>query len=191
LLMMTGKTQQIDVLGLQWWRAGPELALSGPTWLATAARDITSLGSALLGSLVSCAAAAILIALQVRRDAVVLLFTVVTGWIFNNILKAIIGRPRPDIVPHLTAETGLSFPSGHSFTAAAVYIAIALAFMSLSARPSMHRVMIGTAIVLSLIIALSRVILGVHYPSDITAGWFAGAAWALTIKAISLRSPKH
>jgi len=88
------------------------------------------------------------------------------------------------IVPHLTEAGGASFPSGHSFNAALVYVALALAFAALSARRVVRWGLIGGALALSMAIALSRVWLGVHFPSDAVAGWCAGAAWAFTAAAL-------
>ena len=96
--------------------------------------------------------------------------------------------PHPsEIVPHLTEAGGASFPSGHAFNSAVVYIAIALAFATLSARQSVRLAVIGTAIVLSLVIAWSRVWLGVHFPSDVAAGWLGGAGWAFLAAALLQR----
>ena len=102
-------------------------------------------------------------------------------------LRRFLGRPRPEIVPHLTEAGGASFPSGHAFNSAVVYIAIALAFATLSARESVRLTIIGVAIVLSLLVAWTRVWLGVHFPSDVTAGWLGGAGWAFLAAALLQR----
>ena len=105
----------------------------------------------------------------------------------NTLIKATVGRPLPTIVSHLTEAGGSSFPSGHSFNSAVVYMAIALALASLSARRGVRwSVIVGAALVTALI-ALSRVWLGVHYPSDAVAGWLGGTAWALTASAVLYR----
>jgi len=92
-----------------------------------------------------------------------------------------------EIVPHLTEAGGASFPSGHAFNSAVVYIAIALAFATLSARESVRLTIIGAAIALSLLIAWTRVWLGVHFPSDVIAGWLGGAGWAFLAAAVLQR----
>jgi undecaprenyl-diphosphatase len=88
------------------------------------------------------------------------------------------------IVPHLTEAGGQSFPSGHSFNSAVVYIAIALAFAAMSPRRSVRWTLIISAVVLSIAIALSRVWLGVHFPTDVAAGWLGGAGWAFLASAL-------
>jgi undecaprenyl-diphosphatase len=102
----------------------------------------------------------------------------------NNTMKAAVGRERPNLVPYLTEANGMSFPSGHAFASAMVYIGMALAFASMSKRHSVRYTLIGVAMVLSALIAWSRVLLGVHYPSDVIAGWLGGAAWAFTAAAL-------
>src|SRR5690606_8541528 len=76
------------------------------------------------------------------------------------------------------------FPSGHSFNAAVVYIAMAIAFAAMSRRHSVRYLLIGTAMVLSALVAGSRVVLGVHFPSDVVAGWLGGAGWAFLAAAL-------
>jgi len=112
------------------------------------------------------------------------------GWIVNTGLKHLIGRARPEIVPHLMEASGNSFPSGHSFNSAVVYLSIALAFAAISPRESVRLTIVATALVVSLLIAWTRVWLGVHWPSDVTAGWLGGVAWAFTASALLYRPAK-
>jgi undecaprenyl-diphosphatase len=151
-------------------------------------RDLTSLGGVLLRNLVAIGAVIALLFLRLRREAVLLALTVIGAWIVDGFIKGLVSRPRPEIVPHLTEAGGASFPSGHAFNSAVVYIAIALAFATLSARESVRLTIIGAAIVLSLVIAWTRVWLGVHFPSDVIAGWLGGAGWAFLAAALLQRS---
>jgi len=136
-------------------------------------------------------AVAALVLIRLRREAMLLALTVTSGWIVNSLLKLAVGRDRPDVVPHLMDAGGMSFPSGHSFNSAAVYIAIALAFAAFSARESVRMLIVGTAIFVSLCVAASRVWLGVHYPSDVIAGWLGGTGWAFLASALLYRSAKE
>jgi undecaprenyl-diphosphatase len=177
-LVATGRVAGFDKPGLLFWRTGTGLVPKGPKFLLEGVRDLTSLGGVLLRNLVATGAVVALLFLRLRREAVLLALTVIGAWLVDGAIKGLVGRPRPEIVPHLTEAGGASFPSGHAFNSAVVYIAIALAFATLSARESVRLTVIGTAIVLSLAIAWSRVWLGVHFPSDVMAGWLGGAGWA-------------
>ena len=119
-----------------------------------------------------------------------LALTAVLAWAVEFAIKVAVGRPRPEIVPHLTDAGGASFPSGHSFNSAVVFIAVALAFATMSTRQSVRITIIGSAIVLSLLVAWSRVWLGVHFPSDVTAGWLGGAGWAFLATALLSRAAR-
>lgn len=177
-LVHNGRAGDVDRLGLMFWRRAPELTPAGPQWLLEAVRDVTSLGGVLLRNLIAAGAVAALLFLRLRREAVLLTLTIALGWMVDWAIKVAVGRPRPTIVPHLTEAGGSSFPSGHSFNSAVVYLAIALAFATLSARESVRLAVIGSALVLSLVVAWSRVWLGVHFPTDVVAGWLGGAGWA-------------
>lgn len=189
-LMRLGLLAGIDSAGLLIWRDGQALHPPGPPWMLEMVRDFTALGGVLLRHLFALAAIGALLFLRLRREAMLLALTVAGGWAVNSALKLLIGRPRPTIVPHLTEAGGNSFPSGHSFNAAVVYIAIALAFAAISPIRRVRWTIIGAAMATSLLIALSRVWLGVHYPSDVIAGWLGGAAWAFTASALLYRPAK-
>lgn len=189
-LVMTGRADAVDAIGLMFWRASPAFAPVGPPWLLEMVRDLTSLGGVLLRNLLALGAVVALLFLRLRREAVLFALTVALGWLVNTALKAAFGRERPEIVPHLTEAGGASFPSGHSFNSAVVFIGIALAFATLSARHSVRATVIGAALVFSLAVAWTRVWLGVHFPTDVLAGWLAGAGWAFVAAAL-LHKPAH
>jgi len=179
VLVRSGRTDAWDAAGLHFWRRGSQ-PLPG---VIEAVRDFTALGGVLLRHLFALGAIVALLFLKLRREAVLLAATVIGGWLVNSAMKAAVGRPRPTLVPHLTEAGGNSFPSGHSFNSAVVYIAIALAFAAMSPRRSVRWTVTGCAIVLTWAIAISRVWLGVHYPSDVLAGWLGGASWAFFASA--------
>ncbi len=185
-----GRTGAIDSAGLLLWRTGAELRPAGPPWMLEAVRDVTALGGVLLRYTFAIAAVVALMFLRLRREAVLFVATVLCGALVEFGMKAAVGRPRPLIVPHLTEAGGQSFPSGHAFNSAVVYIAMALAFAAMSPRRPVRWTIIGAAIVLTLAIAFSRVWLGVHFPSDVTAGWLGGAGWAFLSSALLNRPAK-
>ena len=190
VLVENGGIVGFDAAGLQLWRTGADLRPRGPAGLIEAVRDYTALGGVLLRHVFAVFAIVALLFLRLRREAVLFALTVIGGWAVNSALKDLVGRPRPAIVPHLMDAGGLSFPSGHSFNAAVVYIAMALAFAALSPRRAVRWTIVGTATALTLLVAFSRVWLGVHFPSDAIAGWLGGAGWAFLASAILHRPAK-
>lgn len=189
-LVLSGRTGGFDEFGLLAARTGEDRVFAGTHLMLEIVRDVTALGGVFLRNLFALAAVVALLFLSLRREAVLFAMTVAGGWIANSALKGIVGRERPQIVPHLMEAGGESFPSGHSFNSAVVYIAMALAFASMSRRHSVRYVLIASAMVLSAMIAWSRVMLGVHFPSDVTAGWLGGAGWAFLAAALLYRPAK-
>lgn len=181
-----GHGATLDEAGLLFWRDSALLP-RGSARMLEAARDVTALGGVFLRNLFAIAAFTALLFMRMRRDAVLFALTVASGWAVNSGAKAVFGRARPDLVPHFTEAGGHSFPSGHSFNGAVVYIAMALAFAALTGHRSVRMTLIGAAMVMTLIIAWSRVWLGVHWPTDVTAGWLGGAGWAFLASALFYR----
>ena len=185
-----GMTGNFDERGLMSFRTGEELGPRGPEIIFESVRDVTALGGVFLRNLFALMAVVALLFLKLRREAFLYAATVVTGWLANTGLKLLVGRDRPQIVPHLTEAAGESCPSGHSFSAAVVYIGMAIAFAALSKNHTVRYTIIGFAMVLSAMVAWSRVMLGVHFPSDVTAGWLGGAGWAFLAAALLYKPAK-
>ena len=190
-LVLSDHLGGFDSAGLHFFRTGPDQVPVGPPALLEAVRDWTALGGVVVLNLLGTIAVAALLLARMRREAVLLAATMLSGWAFETLLKTIIGRPRPTLVPHLIEAGGLSFPSGHSFNSAVVYMSIALALASLSPRRGMRLSLIAGAALVSALIALSRVWLGVHYPSDAIAGWLGGMAWALMAHTLLYRRTRY
>lgn len=190
-MVLNDRLGTFDSAGLQYFRSGPNLVPWGPPPLLEAVRDWTALGGVLLRNLFALIAIATLLIARLRREAVLLAGTIVSGWIVNTLIKVTVGRPRPTIVSHLAEAGGSSFPSGHSFNSAVVYMGIALAVASFSAKRGVRWSLIVGAALATALIAVSRVWLGVHYPSDVLAGWLGGMGWAFTASALLYRSAKH
>lgn len=150
----------------------------GPPWLTDVARDVTALGSvAVLTSLVLLVAGFLAFS---RRFAAALFVLVASagGLVLNNTLKALFDRERPDEGLRLIEIHSLSFPSGHAMLSATIYLTLAVLLTRLVERRREKSYLLGTALLLSFFVGLSRVFLGVHYPTDVIAGWAAGVAWA-------------
>ncbi|MDG6078308.1 phosphatase PAP2 family protein [Erythrobacter litoralis] len=190
-LVLNGATGAFDRWGLLSYRMADSLAFGGPERVFEAVRDATALGGIFLRNLFVLGAIAALLFLRLRREALLFFLTVTSGWLVSGLLKLLVGRERPEIVPHLMAAGGGSFPSGHSFGAAVVYIGMALAFSSLSGRQTVRITVVASSVVVSMMVAWSRVLLGVHYPTDVIAGWLGGAGWALASVALFSRAVHH
>ena len=185
-LVLRGATGAFDRAGLLWWRSADGSPL-GPDWLAEGVRDVTALGGVLLRNLFALLAAAALLFARLRREAAMLVATVAGGWAVHTLLKGLAARERPLVVTHLMEAGGMSFPSGHSFNAAVAYLAIALAFAKLSGRRAVRWSVVGAALVVSAGVGWSRVWLGVHFPTDVIAGWLGGTGWAFLAAALLTR----
>jgi len=151
----------------------------GPLWLQSAIRDITSLGSSVV--LVLITTATVIYFLLIRRPGTALLFFVAVagGQVLSSLLKLGIDRPRPELVSHLVDETSLSFPSGHAMLSAVTYLTLGtLAARVLHGRATKVYVL-SLAVLTTVLVGVSRIYLGVHWPSDVLAGWCAGFAWAM------------
>ena len=151
----------------------------GPPWLEEAVRDITALGSAPTLVIAVLAVVGFLALAKAWRPAVFTLLASGGGLLLSSLLKYTIDRPRPDLVPHGNLIYTSSFPSGHSMMSAVVYLTLAALVTRLIERKRLKGYALGVAMILTLLIGVSRIYLGVHWPSDVLAGWAAGAAWAL------------
>ncbi len=151
----------------------------GPGWLEEAMRDITALGGTVVLLIVSCAAFVFLLMTGKSHAAIVLAGAVIGAIVLSQLLKFGIGRPRPDLVPHGARVYTQSFPSGHAMMSAAVYLTLAALLSRTQRLPRVKIFIIGVAALITALVGASRVYLGVHWPTDVLAGWVGGAAWAI------------
>jgi undecaprenyl-diphosphatase len=175
-----GETRAVDEAIILAFRVpGDPADPIGPPWAEEAMRDITALGSA-PGLVIAVLAVVGFLALaQAWRLALFTLAASAGGLLVSSLLKYTIDRPRPDLVPHGNIIYTSSFPSGHSMMSAVIYLTLAALVVRLMERKQLKGYAFGVALVLTLLVGVSRVYLGVHWPSDVLAGWAAGAAWAL------------
>lgn len=159
------------ILGLRAWR--------GPGWLPGAAVDVTALGGGVVLTIVLIAAAGLLLVQRLWLTALAMLAASITGGLAVSLVKSQVGRARPDIVDHLVTVSNMSFPSGHSANSAIVYLTIAGLATQVTTDRAVRRYLMVAAILLVGAIGCSRVYLGVHWPSDVLAGWSFGTLWAL------------
>lgn len=186
--MAEGETKAFDVAFLKSLRTPGDLAIPiGPHWLLSAMRDLTALGGVTVLALVAVLAVAFLLTRGRIRQALYTALAAGGGALFGTLLKSLFARPRPEVVPHLVEVTSLSFPSGHSMNSAIIYLTLAVMIARSFEERRARIFVIGVAALLVLTIGFTRLYLGVHYPTDVLAGWTVGAAWALAMGLIATR----
>jgi undecaprenyl-diphosphatase len=151
----------------------------GPPWLLSGALDITALGSATVLGLVVFAVTGFLVLQGMWRTGTFVFVACSGAWFLNHALKQFFVRPRPDVVPHLREVFTMSFPSGHALTSAVVYLTLGALLMRVAKRRLTKLYCMGIAMLATFLVGSSRVYLGVHYPTDVLAGWLVGLSWAL------------
>ncbi len=151
----------------------------GPAWLHELMRDFTALGGVGVLTLLTVSASGYLWLLGARRAAATLLLSVLLGVLASTLLKVAFDRPRPDLVPHGSYVRSASFPSGHSMMAAVVYLTLGALIARVHSQMRLRIYLLAISVLVTLLIGISRVYLGVHWPSDVLGGWAVGAAWAL------------
>jgi undecaprenyl-diphosphatase len=150
----------------------------GPGWLEEFGRDVTALGGVGVLAFITLAAVGLLWMQGRRGRAWLMLAAVVGGQALSSLFKYGFDRPRPDLVPHGALVYTASFPSGHSMMAAVTYLTLG-ALIAQSQRETALRIYImALAVLVTMAVGISRIYLGVHWPTDVLAGWAAGAAWA-------------
>ena len=151
----------------------------GPAWLGLVMRDMTALGGIPVLGLFALVALGYLVLARQGRAALLLLVSLPGGLLLNTLLKHSFDRPRPALVAHLVDVQTLSFPSGHAMLSAVGYLTLGALLAGAAAQRRQQGYIMGVAVLLTLLIGGSRVYLGVHWPTDVLAGWCLGAAWAM------------
>jgi undecaprenyl-diphosphatase len=178
--VLEGDTQQLDTRLLQALRKADDPSQPiGPAWLEVAALDLTALGSLTVLGLTIAAVVGFLLLQGLQRHAAFVLAASAGGWVLNFFLKELFGRPRPQVVPHLREVMTLSFPSGHALTSAAVFLTLGALLMRVATNRVTKFYCMAIAMTATLLVGATRVYLGVHYPTDVLAGWLIGLSWAL------------
>lgn len=174
-----GETHAIDERLILFFRNPADLNDPiGPRNVEEAVRDVTALGGFTVVTLATLVGVLAFLFHRRWRHAAVLLGTVLLAEISSETMKALYSRPRPDLVPHGSYVYSASFPSGHSTASAATFLTLAVLISSLEPERRSKALVYGLALTLLVAVGFSRVYLGVHWPSDVLAGWCLGAAWA-------------
>ena len=181
-------TQALDERVLRALRRSDNPArLVGPAWLKRVAFDLTALGSPAVIVLAVVLALGHLLLARRGVAATTICLSTAGAFALTASLKWFFDRARPSVVPPLAAASGGSFPSGHAALSAAVYLTMAALLAGEAPNPSARRFMLAAGALVTLLVGATRVLIGVHYPSDVLAGWVLGSAWALLCSAVSRR----
>ena len=182
------KTRQFDESLLLAMREPGDIADPiGPPRVEEIARDLTALGGVTLLSLVTLTSFGVSMLFGRKRLAWLGLASVVAGSFLTDILKSGYNRPRPELVEHSVRVVNSSFPSGHSTMAAVVYLTLGILLARTQPQPSVRVFTVSLAVLLTVFVGCSRVYLGVHWPTDVFAGWLLGGAWAVLFWLVAIK----
>ena len=174
------ETQSIDERIVKSMRRPDNPAVpKGPRWLHEVGRDITALGGVAVLTVVTTLVAGFLMMRRQYHAMWFVLAATAGGLIVSSTLKWIVDRPRPSVVPHLSYVTSSSFPSGHSMLSAVVYLTLGILLVRFVTGRRFRVYFMIVALTLTFLVGVSRVYMGVHYPTDVLAGWSAGLVWAV------------
>ncbi len=177
--VMEGESRGFDnwLLSVLRQPSDPSIPIGQP-WVLNMARDISALGGTTVITVMTVIVLGFLWMQRKRHIMALVLVAILGGALLSTILKQSFGRERPSVVPHLAQVTSLSFPSGHSMLSAVTYITLGVLLGRITTSRPIKIYWLSVAVFLSFVIGLSRIFLGVHYPTDVLAGWCAGVAWA-------------
>lgn len=177
--VLEGETRAFDEGVLLMLRNPSDPAMPvGPAWLTKMMVDITALGGVTVLTLLVTLVVVYLVLRHKYRTAAFVTVSILGGWALSSAMKIGIARPRPEVVQHLVEVSDMSFPSGHAMLSAITYLTLGAMLSRLEETPSLRYFFPLVAVVLTLLIGLSRIYLGVHYPTDVLGGWAAGTVWA-------------
>lgn len=178
--VMDGDTHRFDTWLLQALRESSDPANPiGPRWFEELVRDITALGSTVVLTFAVAAVAGYLWIKDRPQKAVFLIASVALGALVNRVLKFGFARPRPDVVEHGAYVSTESFPSGHSANSAIVYLLLGMMLARVETSYPAKVFIFAMCALITLAVGLSRIYLGVHWPTDVLAGWAVGSCWVL------------
>ncbi len=177
--VMKGETLAFDKRIILAFRKADDLSQPiGPPWLASSMIDLTALGGPTVIGLIVLSVVGFLV-LQTRYWTALFIFlTAASGEAVNFAMKSLFFRPRPTVVPHLRQVFETSFPSGHAMQSAIIYLTLGAMLMRVVEKRISKIYCCAAAMGLTFLVGLSRVYLGVHYPTDVLAGWIVGLLWA-------------
>ena len=183
--IVEGDTLSVDQHVLQ---AVQQLRVTYP-WIASLMRDLSGLGSTFVLTLLTITTVGYLALVSERMTALLVAASVATGSLLNSALKLAFGRLRPDPAFSDILVSGLSFPSGHASMSAIVFLTVGVLVASKRERLSERAYILAVSTALTLLVGVSRIVLGVHWTTDVLGGWAFGTAWAMGWLILARRAP--
>lgn len=185
IMEISDKVMEMEFQGFDQWairilRDSDDLSRPlGPGWLLSTARFVTTLGGYTVLGVLTALAGGYFIINRLHGSALLIVVAFVGGTLVCNFLKLLFSRARPEI-EHFVFTESCSFPSGHAMLSAVVYLTLWAMLVPAKANKQIKIFLLGVALLLTLLIGLTRIYLGVHYPSDVLAGWIVGTVWTVT-----------
>lgn len=190
--VVAGRTLSFDQVIVEGLREAADPATpAGPRWLKRAMLDVTALGGGTVLTIITRIVVIYLLVIGKGATAGFVALAVAGGGAANELLKAAFVRARPEVVEHLTEAYSSSFPSGHAMNSALTYLTLAALLARTQKSRRVRIYLLTVAILLTLAIGISRVYLGVHWPTDVIAGWCVGATWALVFAGTARGLQRH
>lgn len=162
-------------------------ALAGPGWFQEAVRDVSALGSMTISIGGALLGAGYFALRGDRRTAAFLIVAIAGAVALSSVAKELFARPRPDLFEHGTRVFTLSFPSAHAVVSATVATAFAVILAIRAEEPTARMAIYLACGAVAFLIGASRIYLGVHWPTDVVAGWALGLAWTLACAPLGRR----
>ncbi len=182
--VIEGATTRFDTAVTLWFRANGDMQLvAGPLWLQESVRDFTALGSFTVLGFIVISSAFYLLFTRRFHEALFMVSSVMIGTMLSNVLKMVFNRHRPDVEASTHVFTQ-SFPSGHATLSAVVYLTLGVLLAKSTTNVALRAYFIVLAALIAFLVGVSRIYLGMHYPTDVIAGWCVGIAWAMVCWAV-------
>ena len=181
-----GDTSHFDEWAIAWMHEH-----QGPRWLQIMGRDVTALGGVIVLAGMTLAVAGYFVLVRQYHVIVLLLIATAGGAALNTGLKHLIGRERPPEEGRAVAEISKSFPSGHAMLSAAVYLTLGVLLARMTKSRKVKFYFLSLALLITVMVGVSRVYLRVHWPTDVLAGWVIGLAWAILLWLIATFLQRH
>jgi undecaprenyl-diphosphatase len=185
--VIEGRTHSFDESLLRALRSPTDLADPiGPWWIELMMQDLTAVGGTTVLTLITAAVIGYLLIDRKRAAALLVLVSIGGGVLLSSLAKNLVARPRPELVAHMVEVRTLSFPSGHAMMSAVTFLTLGALLARVQPRRRLKIYLLSIAIILTVLVGASRVYLGVHWPTDVLAGWCAGAFWAILCWTVAL-----